>query len=122
MRFRTGMVVVAIAGLMACPAVAQTGEYEAALRKMVSETAAGTCPADIMGAELLAGCQQQLAQMSAGLASLGAVQSARLLRTEDRPEGKVEVYAVTFASGITLNWGIGGLRDGKFNIAYAGGD
>lgn len=116
------MAVVAIAGLMALPAFAQSGEYEASLRKMISDTAAGTCPADIMGAELFAACQQQLPQMSAGLASLGAVESARLLRTEDRPDGKIEVYEVKFASGITLNWGIGGLRDGKFNVAYAGGD
>ena len=75
-----------------------------------------------MGLKLLAGCQEQLAQMSAGLARLGAVESARLLRTEDRSDGKVEIYEVKFASGITLNWGIGGLRDGKFNIAYSGGE
>lgn len=122
MGFKTGMVVVAIAGLMALPAFAQSGEYEAGLRKMISETAAGSCPADVMGPDLLAACQQQLAQMSAGLASLGAIESARFLRAEDRPEGRVEIYEVKFASGMTLNWGIGGLRDGKFNIAYAGGD
>lgn len=116
------MVVVAIAGLMALPAFAQSSNYAAALRRMIGDTTAGSCPPDIMGSELLAGCQEQLAQMSAGLASLGAVESARLLRTEDRPHGKVEIHEVKFANGITLNWGIGGHRDGKFKIAYAGGE
>ena len=122
MDIRTTMTAMVIAGLMAFPAFAQGGEYEAALRKMISETAAGTCPADVMGAELLTACQQQLPQMSAGLASLGAIESARFVRAEDRPEGRVEIYEVKFAGGMTLNWGIGGLRDGKFNVAYAGGD
>lgn len=116
------MTAVAIAGLMASPAFAQSAEYEAALRKMISQTAAGTCPADVMGPDLLAACQQQLPQMSAGLASLGAIESAQFVRAEDRPEGRVEIYAVKFASGMTLNWGIGGLSDGKFNLAFAGGD
>jgi hypothetical protein len=122
MGFRSTMAAMAIAGLMASPAFAQSGDYEAALRKMISQTAAGTCPADVMGAELLAGCLQQLPQMSAGLASLGAIESALFVRAEDRPEGRVEIYAVKFASGITLNWGSGVLRDGKFNIAFSGGD
>lgn len=122
MGFRSTLAAIALVGLIASPAFGQAGEYEAPLRRMITETAAGTCPADIMGTGLLSACQEQLAQMSAGLASLGAIQSARFVRAEERPEGRVEIYAVSFASGVTLNWGIGGLRDGKFNVAYAGGD
>lgn len=119
------------AGAMALPAIAQTaaaapgtpaeGQYEAALRRMIVETAAGACPADIMGAPLLAACQQQLPQMSAGLASLGAVESITFVRAEDGEYGRVEIYEVKFAGGQTLNWGIGGMKDNKFDVAYAGG-
>lgn len=122
MGVRSTLAAIALVGLLASPAFGQTGEFEAPLRRMITETAAGKCPADIMGTALLSACQEQLAQMSAGLASLGAIQSARFIRAEERPEGRVEIYAVSFASGMTLNWGIGGLRDGKFNVAYAGGD
>jgi hypothetical protein len=112
------------AGLVALPAVSQevqTGEYADALRRMITETAAGTCPEDVMAGGLLAACQEQVAQMSAGLASLGAVETITFVRAEDTPNGRVEIYTVSFASGQTLNWGIGGIENGKFNVAYAGG-
>lgn len=110
--------------LIAFPALSQdapTGEYADALQRMITETAAGTCPEDVMGPALLAACQQQLAQMSAGLASLGAIESVTFVRSEETPNGRVEIYTVRFASGQTLNWGIGGLQDGKYTVAYAGG-
>lgn len=115
------------AGALAPPAAAQTaapaaeGQYQDALRRMIVDTAAGSCPADIMGATLLAACQQQLAHMAPGLASLGGIESITFVRAEERPEGRVEIYAVKFAAGPTLNWGIGGLKDGKFDVAFAGG-
>jgi len=100
---------------------APAGEYAEALQRMITETAAGTCPEDVMAGTLLDACRQQLAQMSAGLASLGAIETVTFVRAEDGPTGRVEVYAVRFASGQSLNWGIGGLQDGRFTIAYAGG-
>ncbi len=98
---------------------AETGEYADGLRRMIVETAVGTCPADVMAPDLLAACQQQLAQMSAGLASLGAIESMTFVRSEETPNGRIEIYTVRFASGQTLNWGIGGLQDGKYGVAYA---
>lgn len=121
MRIRLIIAAATAAAALAAPAFAEDGEYRAALQRMITETASGTCPADIMGDQLLAACRQQLPQMSAGLASLGPVESISFVRAEDRPDGRVEIYAVRFAGGQTLNWGIGGLRDGKFDIAYAGG-
>lgn len=115
-------------GALALPAAAQTAapaaeaQYEDALRRMITETAAGSCPADIMGAPLLAACEQQLPQMSAGLAGLGAIESITFVRAGDSSEyGRVETYAVKFAGGQSLNWGIGGEKDGKFDVAYTGG-
>lgn len=132
MRLTLTLAAALTAGALALPAAAQSpgqtaapageGQYEAALRRMITETAAGTCPADVMGAPLLAACEQQLPQMSAGLAGLGAVESITFVRAEDGGQyGRVEIYAVKFAGGQSLNWGIGGEKDGKFDVAYAGG-
>ena len=126
MRLTLTLAAALAAGALALPAAAQTapageGQYQDALRRMIVETAGGTCPDDIMGGPLLAACQQQLPQMSAGLSSLGAVQTITFVRAEDRPEGRVEIYEVVFAGGQSLNWGIGGEKDGKFDIAFAGG-
>jgi len=86
---------------------------------MITETAGGTCPADLMADGLLAACQEQIVEMSAGLASLGEIETMTYVRTEETPEGPVELYAVTFSAGVTLNWGIGQFKDGKFQAAYA---
>ena len=32
---------------------------------------------------------------------------------------RTEFYAVAFAAGVTLNWGIGGVVDGKYTVAFA---
>lgn len=121
MRLKLFAIAAAAAGLTAFSASAQEsdGQYSNDLQRMITETAAGTCPSDIMAEQLLTACQQQIAQMSAGLASLGAIQSITFTKAEDTPEGRVETYAVVFANGITLNWGIGHKKDGKYNAAYA---
>lgn len=114
----------ALSGLAPAAAMAQDpaagGDYRAALTRMITSTADGTCPADVMGAELLAACTEQLPQMSAGLQSLGPIASMRFVRAEGEGAQRVEIYAVEFAGGVTLNWGIGGFHDGKFDVAYAG--
>jgi hypothetical protein len=119
------LLVTAFAGLITAPPVmaqdTSAGEYADALRRMIVETAAGSCPEDVMAAPLLAACQQQLAQMSAGLTTLGAIETMTFVRAEETANGRVEIYTVRFASGQSLNWGIGGLQDGKYTIAYAGG-
>lgn len=113
--------IAAAASLIAFPAMAQEGDgqYAADLQRMITETAAGACPADIMAEQLLTACQEQLPQMSAGLTSLGAVQSITFKKAEDTPEGRVESYTVVFANGTTLNWGIGHKKNGKYAAAYA---
>ena len=129
MRFGMMMTAFMAAGLLATGAQAQTqappaageGQYRAALERMITRTAEGTCPDDVMGAELLAACQTQVEQMSEGLKSLGAIVSMRLVSVQGEGAERLETYAVQFASGETLNWGIGGLVDGKFATAYARG-
>lgn len=121
MRIKLMIAAVAFAGGLAFPACAQDGEYREALHRMIAQTAAGECPADVMGDPLLAACQEQLPQMSAGLASLGGVETITFVRAEERPEGKLEIYEVKFVGGQTLTWGIGGFAGGKFNVAFTGG-
>lgn len=98
---------------------AAEGEYAADLQKLISDAAGGTCSPELMGAQLLAACQSQIAAMSAGLASLGAVQSVTLIETNDTAQGKLETYRVVFAGGQTLNWTLGVKVDGKYETAYA---
>lgn len=121
MRLKLFAIAATALSLTAFSATAQEseGQYSADLQRMITETASGACPNDIMAEQLLAACQQQIAQMSAGLASLGAIQSITFTKAEDTPAGRVETYAVVFANGTTLNWGIGHKKDGKYNAAYA---
>lgn len=121
MRVKMMMAAVAVATMLSGAAQAQTdaAQYQAALEKMITSTAAGTCPDDVMGGELLAACNQQIAAMSQGLQSLGAIQSITFLRAEGEGAERTEFYAVAFAAGVTLNWGIGHQVDGKFNRAFA---
>lgn len=120
---RAMMMAVAVAGvLLAGAASAQTqeaGQYQAALERMMSEAAQSRCPEDLMAPELLAACTPQVAQMGPGIQSLGAIESITYLGHEDGPQGRVERYAVKYAIGVTLNWGIGGVVDGKYTVAFA---
>lgn len=128
MRFRMMMTAVAAAGLMATAAQAQTapqaapqtGQYRAALEKMITEAASGIC-SDVMAGDLLAACQSQIDGMAEGLSALGAITAIRFVSAEGEGAARIETYAVTFAGGATLNWGIGNMVDGKFSTAYAGG-
>lgn len=116
------MAAVAAGVLLAGGANAQTqeqGQYQAALERMMSEAAQSRCPEDLMAPELLAACTPQIAQMGPGIQSLGAIESITYLGHEDGPTGRVERYAVKYAIGVTLNWGIGGVVDGKYTVAFA---
>ncbi|NBB53115.1 hypothetical protein GVN24_33070 [Rhizobium sp. CRIBSB] len=123
MRVTMMLAAVAAATLLSGAAQAQTvpgqGQYQAALETMITSTAAGTCPEDVMAGELMAACIQQLPQMSQGLQSLGAIQSITFLRAEGEGAERTEFYSVTFAVGATLVWGIGHEVDGKFSQAFA---
>jgi hypothetical protein len=124
MRVTMMMAAVAATAMLAGAAQAQTatdGRYQAALETMITETTQGHCPAEVMGDQLLAACNQQVAAMSAGLQSLGPVVSVTFLGAEDLADGRLERYAVVFSGGQTLNWAIGGEADGKFNNAFVGG-
>ncbi len=123
MRVKMMMAAVALATMLSGTAQAQTapelGQYQAALERMMSEAAQSRCPEDLMAPDLLAACTPQIAQMGPGIQSLGAIESITYLGHEDGPQGRVERYAVKYAVGVTLNWGIGGVVDGKYTVAFA---
>jgi hypothetical protein len=112
---------VAAASLTALPAAAQeTGQYSGDLRRMINEVSLGNCPSAIMAEALLRACREQLPQMSAGLSSLGAIQSVTFTKAEETAQGRMESYVVIFADGTSTSWVIGNKRDGKYDTAYVG--
>ena len=121
MRTRMMLASVAAAGLMAFPAVAEDGQYAPQLTRIINEAAGGTCLADYMAQPLLDACNSQIAAMSPGLRSRGAIETVTFVTVQDTPAGKVETYSVKFAGGETMNWFIGQEQDGKFSVVGAGG-
>lgn len=122
MRIQTMFAGVAAAALVAFPAMAQDGQYREQLSRMITEAAAGTCSVGLMATPVLDACNAQIEGMSAGLASLGAIESVTFVSAQDTPGGRVETWAVKFTGGRTLNWVIGQIQpDGKFSIVGTSG-
>ena len=118
---RAVMLLVSALPVVAGGAAAQrvsAGEYGPALRRMVTEAAAGRCPADMMAEPLLSACRNQMAQLGPALAALGAVEGVSFVNAETHDEARVETYAVKYAGGRTTIWSIGNRKDGKFTTAY----
>jgi hypothetical protein len=103
--------------VMSAPVTATPGNYAAALRTMLTRTAAGTCPADMMQPKLLAACKQQMSKMGPALAAKGRIKTLTLLKA-DMTGGPEETYKVTFEKGRPQTWLIGGLENGKFSGLY----
>jgi hypothetical protein len=123
MRIQIMLAGVAAAALMAYPASAQDGQYRDPLIRIITEAAGGTCLEALMAPSLLDACNGQIEGMGPSLTALGAIESATFVRAEETPEGRVEIWAVKFAGGATLNWFIGGLQpDGKFTAVGTGQD
>lgn len=122
MRIRMMLAGAAAAGLIAFPAMARDGQYEAELRQMLGDAVEGTCTEALMAPALLTACQGQIAGMSAGLQALGAIESMTFVSAEDTPGGRIERWSVAYAGGRTLTWFIGGKQpDGKFASVGTGG-
>jgi hypothetical protein len=126
MRLNLLVTSVVAVGLTAAAAHAQTqapaGQYGEGLRQMLTAAAAGTCSEAVMGEGLLTACQAQINQMAPALAGLGAIEGANYISAADTPQGRVETWRVRFANGETMNWAIGGLNNGKYDVAYTRGD
>jgi hypothetical protein len=109
------------AGAAAAQDPAKDGEYRAALTKMLTETAQGVCPADVMADDLLEACESQVAQMAPALQSLGGIASMTLVDVQGEGAAKIERYDVSYDAGPTLTWFIGNRgADGRFSAAGTG--
>jgi uncharacterized iron-regulated membrane protein len=109
-----------MAGMMACPALAQDGQYASQLNRILTEASAGTCSAAYMQAAVLDACNAQIEGMAPALAALGAIESVTFVSAQDTPGGRVETYAVKYAGGETLNWVIGQESEGRFAVVGTG--
>lgn len=98
---------------------AETGEYGPSLRRMLTDTAGGSCPVEIMAEPLLSACRAQLPAMQPGLTALGAISDLSFIKAEGAGDTRIETYAVKFAGGKTAIWSIGNRKDGKFGAAYS---
>ena len=107
--------------LIAGPAAAEPGQYAGALKKMLSETAAGNCPADLMGDRLLAACKEQLPRMRTALVAEGPIKKMTFATAVGQGEERIETYDVTFTKGTTAKWQIGIFQNGKFQVTYSNG-
>lgn len=115
---RAIMMAAAITVVTAGGAAADTGEYGAALRQILSEAAAGKCAPDLMAEPLLSACRDQMATMKPGLAALGTVSDVTFIKAEAQGETRVETYSVRYSGGKTTIWSLGNRQQGKFTIAY----
>jgi len=102
---------------MSVPVAAAQGHHSAALRTILTRTAGGTCPADMMQAKLLKACKQHLAKSGPPLAAKGPIKALTFIKAE-RTVKRTEFYRVTFEKGKPETWLIGGLKNGKFSELY----
>lgn len=121
MRYEVMSLAAVAALLIAGPAAAESGRYAGALKKMLSGTAAGNCPADLMGDGLLAACKEQLPRMKADLVAAGPIKTMTFVSAVGEGGERVETYDVTFAKGATAKWQIGKFQNGKFQATYSNG-
>jgi hypothetical protein len=103
--------------VISAPVTAAAGNYAAALRTMLTRTAAGTCPADMMQPKLLEACKQQMSKMGPPLAAKGRIKTLTFLKA-DMTGGREETYMVTFEKGKPQTWLIDGCKNGKFAGLY----
>lgn len=99
----------------------QEGQYSASLTRLITSAADGECPADLMAADLLSACNEQIASIGPALQSLGPIRDMAFVSAEGEGAARVETYEVFFESGQMLTWGIGGYTDGKFTVAFVSG-
>jgi hypothetical protein len=102
---------------MSAPNASAQGRYSAALRTILTRTASGTCPADMMQAKLLKACRQQIAKSGPPLASKGTIKALNFIKATHTAD-RTEFYKVFFTKGNPEIWLIGGLESGKFAEFY----
>ena len=86
---------------------------------MLSQTAAGTCPAEIMAEKLLSACKEQLPKLKPEMTAAGPIKSVIFVKADIRKGQRIETYKVAFAKGASQTWHIGDFKDGKFGAAYS---
>ena len=60
----------------------QEGQYSASLTRLITSAADGECPADLMAADLLAACNEQIASIGPALQSLGPIRDIAFVSAE----------------------------------------
>lgn len=122
MRRNFAALAIALGAVALSPAsAADSGKFGNALKKMLMGTAAGECPADVMGDALLAACREQLPALQPSLAAAGPIKAMTFVTATGNDADRVETYTVTFEKGEPSTWQIGRPNKGKFDMAYSAG-
>ena len=91
---------------------APAGADGALLQKALEANARGDCPADLMGADLLVACHQQISVIQSMLSAKGKITRLEFLGTQQGPGGQAETWLVVYERGAQL-WGVSVGPDGK---------
>jgi hypothetical protein len=89
----------------------------ALLRRALTQTALGECPADVMGAMLRNACEQQQPNIGNVLRAKGDILGIQYVGAQTVANGSQDVFAVSFQSG-KMTWMLSKSADGKlFTLA-----
>lgn len=91
------------------------GEFRAPLEGIIVGLAEGRCDPAYLSADFIPRCEEQLWQVGQALLMFGPITEMRLIEQSGEGDARREVYEVDFASGRTVEAGIGRRVDGKFN-------
>lgn len=113
--------VAAAFALAAMPGFSQeSGMHGELLKRALTESAKGKCPAEIMSPMLRGACEQQMPAMGQALASKGAIVDVEYVGTQGSQMGPAEVYKVKFSAG-NMMWMINTGPDGKIMVLFSPG-
>lgn len=113
--------VAAVFALIATPGFSQeSGMHADLLKRALTESAKGKCPAEIMSPMLKGACEQQMPAMAQALAGKGSIVDVEYVGTQASQFGPAEVYKVKFSSG-NMMWMINTGPDGKIMVLFSPG-
>ncbi|HEV7228857.1 hypothetical protein [Brevundimonas sp.] len=94
---------------------AKDGQFRAPLGQIIVALADGECDADLLAANFVPLCEEQLWEVGQVLQTFGSITEMRLIDVEGEGDARREIYDVDFSAGRTVKVGIGARdAEGKF--------
>lgn len=110
-----------VLAIAAIPGFSQeSGMHAELLKRALTASANGKCPAEIMSPMLRGACEQQMPGMGQALASKGSIEKVEFVGIQASQMGPAEVYKVKFTAG-NMMWMINTGPDGKILVLFSPG-